>query len=173
MRLVTRKKKDKAAGGSDWTHQRIWKDTSQTAYISGLFLDGGRLRVSYGSSDIDARLLSMSVPDVEELFDAPPDCSASEVLDAGSGTPMAAQLTQEAGLLGTAAARSSLAAAAGSGSASRLAAVAVVTSSLNVTGAGELLAAGSGSSSGSRQPKQLARHRRTRLEGLLPAVPRR
>jgi hypothetical protein len=32
--LVTRKKQENKKA-SDWTHQRIWKDTSQTAYIAG------------------------------------------------------------------------------------------------------------------------------------------
>jgi hypothetical protein len=76
----------------DWTHQRIWKDTSQTAYVSGLFLDGPRLLISYGSSDIDARLLTMSVADMEGLFQTPPDCSGAEVQDAGSGEALPAVL---------------------------------------------------------------------------------
>ena len=88
IKLITRKKpaEQRTGGAADWTHQRIWKDTSQTAYVSGLFLDRGTLRLSYGSSDIDARLLSVSVADMEALFDdAPWDCGRSEVLDAGSG----------------------------------------------------------------------------------------
>jgi hypothetical protein len=78
----------KAKKSSDWTHQRIWKDTSQTAYVAGLYLDNDRVLVSYGSSDIDARLLSMSVSETEAMFDGPFDCSQSEVLDNGSGQPM-------------------------------------------------------------------------------------
>ena len=70
---------------SDWTKQRIWKDTSQTAYISGLFLDGDRVLMSYGSSDIDARLLVLGMADLEGLFQRPFDCSGAEVVDAGSG----------------------------------------------------------------------------------------
>lgn len=86
IHLVTRKKQENKK--ADWTHQRIWKDTSQTAYIAGLYLDNDRVLMSYGSSDIDARLLSMSVADVEGLFDEPFDCSQSVVLDNGSGQPM-------------------------------------------------------------------------------------
>ncbi|WIA21773.1 hypothetical protein OEZ85_000932 [Tetradesmus obliquus] len=88
IQLVTRKRSaDKQASG--WTHQRIWKDTSQTAYISGLFLDGATLHMSYGSSDIDARLLSMSVADMEALFAGSSwDCSGAQVLDSGSGEPL-------------------------------------------------------------------------------------
>lgn len=85
--LVTRKKQENKKA-SDWTHQRIWKDTSQTAYIAGLYMDSNRVLISYGSSDIDARLLSLSVAELERMFDQPFDCSASEVLDAGSGQPM-------------------------------------------------------------------------------------
>jgi len=87
--LVTRKKE--APPGQrqhkrGWTHQRIWKDTSQTAYISGLFLDGDSVLLSYGSSDIDARLLTMSTADLEGLFAGSPfDCSGATVVDAGSG----------------------------------------------------------------------------------------
>lgn len=84
---MTRKKQENKKA-SDWTHQRIWKDTSQTAYIAGLYMDSNRILISYGSSDIDARLLSMSVGEMERMFDQPFDCSASEVLDAGSGQPM-------------------------------------------------------------------------------------
>lgn len=89
--LVTRKKEAAGAEGGQppqrsWTHQRIWKDTSQTAYASGLFVDGDNVLLSYGSSDIDARLLAMSRAQVEDLFsEAPFDCSGSEVLDPGSG----------------------------------------------------------------------------------------
>lgn len=82
--LVTRKAKK----SSDWTHQRIWKDTSQTAYVAGLYMDSDRVLISYGSSDIDARLLSMSVSETEAMLDGPFDCSQSEVLDNGSGQPM-------------------------------------------------------------------------------------
>jgi hypothetical protein len=90
IHLVTRKRSaDKQASG--WTHQRIWKDTSQTAYISGLFLDGDTVHMSYGSSDIDARLLSMSISDIEALFaDSVWDCSSAHVLDNGSGEPLPA-----------------------------------------------------------------------------------
>ncbi|KAF8059755.1 LPA1 [Scenedesmus sp. PABB004] len=95
--LVTRKRPANKKA-SDWTHQRIWKDTSQTAYISGLFIDGSTVHMSYGSSDIDARLLSMSVADMEALFDGSPwDCSASAVLDDGSGEPLPPKL-QAAGV---------------------------------------------------------------------------
>eukprot|EP00882_Tetradesmus_deserticola_P002072 GHRQ01002220.1.p1 GENE.GHRQ01002220.1~~GHRQ01002220.1.p1 ORF type:complete len:413 (+),score=44.27 GHRQ01002220.1:250-1488(+) len=88
IQLVTRKRNaDKQASG--WTHQRIWKDTSQTAYISGLFLDGDIVHLSYGSSDIDARLLSMSIVDVEALFAGSSwDCSGAQVLDNGTGEPL-------------------------------------------------------------------------------------
>lgn len=89
--LVTRKKQENKKA-ADWTHQRIWKDTSQTAYIAGMYLDSNRILLSYGSSDIDARLLSMSVSDMEHMFDQPFDCSASEVLDNGSGQAMLAPL---------------------------------------------------------------------------------
>lgn len=84
IKLVTRQRPDNKKS-KDWTHQRIWKDTSQTAYISGLYLDGTTVHMSYGSSDIDARLLSMDVQDLEALFDGSWDCSKSEVIDAGSG----------------------------------------------------------------------------------------
>lgn len=53
-----------------------------------MYLDNNRVLISYGSSDIDARLLSMSVAEVEGMFDQPFDCSQSEVLDNGSGEPM-------------------------------------------------------------------------------------
>jgi hypothetical protein len=94
IQLVTRKRSaDKQASG--WTHQRIWKDTSQTAYISGLYLDGTTVHMSYGSSDIDARLLSMSVADMEALFAGSAwDCSGSQVLDSGSGEPLPEGLQQ-------------------------------------------------------------------------------
>ncbi|GBF99713.1 hypothetical protein Rsub_12425 [Raphidocelis subcapitata] len=87
--LVTRKRDD-ASGKRDWTHQRIWKDTSQTAYASGLYVDGDRVLVSYGSSDIDARLLALGVADVEAMFQQPFDCSGARVLDGGSGEPLPA-----------------------------------------------------------------------------------
>jgi hypothetical protein len=160
--LVTRKRKDSSA--ADWTHQRIWKDTSQTAYIAGLHLDSnGRVHLSYGSSDIDARLLTMGVADVEGLFDGEFDCSASQVLDNGSGQPMAWQLgvaaaagaaggaalaapssaaTAVAAGAGAAAARSSLqsssgaAASAARTSSSAAAAVEAVQSTLAAAGGG-------------------------------------
>lgn len=53
-----------------------------------MYLDNYRVLISYGSSDIDARLLSMSVGELEGMFDQPFDCSQSEVLDNGSGEPM-------------------------------------------------------------------------------------
>lgn len=84
--LITRK--SEANKPSSWTHQRIWKDTSQTAYISGLYLDGNKVLMSYGSSDIDARLLSMPLQNLEELFPNPYDCSGNEVVDNGSGEPL-------------------------------------------------------------------------------------
>lgn len=84
---MTRKKQENKKS-ADWTHQRIWKDTSQTAYIAGMYLDNDRVLLSYGSSDIDARLLSMSVGEMERMFDQPFDCSQSEILDNGSGQPM-------------------------------------------------------------------------------------
>lgn len=103
--LVTRKKQDDKKA-SDWTHQRIWKDTSQTAYIAGLYLDNDRVLFSYGSSDIDSRMLSMSVAGVEGMFDGPFDCSQSEVLDSGSGQPMpplgGSSSTATAAVVGTA-----------------------------------------------------------------------
>jgi hypothetical protein len=92
IELVTRKRGDNGGGDAnsggarDWTHQRIWKDTSQTAYVSGLFVDAdGTVLMSYGSSDIDARLLALGMADVEALFRAPFDCSGARVIDAGSG----------------------------------------------------------------------------------------
>lgn len=81
--LVTRK--TPRSQRDDWTHQRIWKDTSQTAYISGLYLKGDTMLMSYGSSDIDSRLLQMSIQQLEDLFDGNFDCSGSEVQDYGSG----------------------------------------------------------------------------------------
>jgi hypothetical protein len=87
----------------DWTHQRIWKDTSQTAYVAGLFVDGSHVLISYGSSDIDARLLTMSVGDIEGLFPRPFDCSSAEVLDAGSGEALPAVLAVSGGSPGGAA----------------------------------------------------------------------
>jgi hypothetical protein len=69
-----------------WTHQRIWKDTSQTAYVSGIFVDGGKVMLSYGSSDIDARLLTLSFADVDALFTGTPgSCESAAVLDDGAG----------------------------------------------------------------------------------------
>lgn len=83
--------------------QRIWKDTSRTAFVSGLHLEaeppvmtypvtktlkarGGsntntgprqvgepRLLMSYGSSDVDSRLMILSLRQVEQLFDGSPD----------------------------------------------------------------------------------------------------
>ncbi|GBF90507.1 hypothetical protein Rsub_03503 [Raphidocelis subcapitata] len=93
--LVTRKKEAPpaagAAGGDAWTHQRIWKDTSQTAYASGLFVDGERVLLSYGSSDIDARMLSLGLADVDALFQgAAFDCGAAAVLDGGGEEAAAA-----------------------------------------------------------------------------------
>ena len=57
------------------------------AYVSGLFLDGGNILMSYGSSDIDARLLTLSLGDLEALFSKPFDCATARVLDGGSGEP--------------------------------------------------------------------------------------
>lgn len=58
-------------------HQRIWKDTSHTAYINGLYLEAGgggyegaRLLISYGSSDIDARLVVMRLSQLDALFES-------------------------------------------------------------------------------------------------------
>jgi hypothetical protein len=124
LALVTRQKKDaeaeEAAGG--WTHQRIWKDTSQTAYVAGLALVeagagataigggvGGRggggtgaksssgskgrrhpggpdVLLSYGSSDIDARLLALPLKELDAMFvgkdgETSFDCSGAQVLD--------------------------------------------------------------------------------------------
>lgn len=54
---------------------RIWKDTTGTAYISGLFVsDDGVVWMSYGSSDTDARLLSITVSELESLFTSLHDC---------------------------------------------------------------------------------------------------
>ncbi|KAI8469311.1 MAG: hypothetical protein J3K34DRAFT_424307 [Monoraphidium minutum] len=88
--LVTRKKESNPSQPQlgDWTHQRIWKDTSQTAYVSGLFVDAGRVLLSYGSSDIDARLLALGLGDLEALFKAPFDCSGAVVLEDGAGEPL-------------------------------------------------------------------------------------
>ena len=44
--------------------------------------------VSYGSSDIDARLLALGAADVEALFQQPFDCSGARVQDSGSGEPL-------------------------------------------------------------------------------------
>jgi hypothetical protein len=67
--------------------QRIWKDTSRTAFVSGLHLEGAppaalpggrtgaglpRLLISYGSSDIDSRLLVLSLEELEGLFKGQP-----------------------------------------------------------------------------------------------------
>lgn len=93
--LVTRKAP--RSRGADWTHQRIWKDTSQTAYISGLFRRGGEVLMSYGSSDIDARLLTLSVAQLEAMFKAPFDCSGGEVLDPGRQARAAAAAAAAAG----------------------------------------------------------------------------
>jgi len=41
--------------------------------------------MSYGSSDIDARLLTLGMADLEGLFPQPFDCSAATVVDGGSG----------------------------------------------------------------------------------------
>ena len=62
--------------------KRIWKDTSQTAYIGGLFVDkdNNRVVLSYGASDVDARVLSLTIADLEALFLAPMDCTEAEVL---------------------------------------------------------------------------------------------
>eukprot|EP00878_Enallax_costatus_P004680 GHUV01004928.1.p1 GENE.GHUV01004928.1~~GHUV01004928.1.p1 ORF type:complete len:402 (+),score=109.70 GHUV01004928.1:2577-3782(+) len=103
IKLVTRKRPDNKKA-KDWTHQRIWKDTSQTAYISGLYLDGTTVHMSYGSSDIDARLLSMDIQDMETLFGKSWDCTKSDVLDPGSGEalPQSLQDAATAALLGPA-----------------------------------------------------------------------
>lgn len=95
IKLVMRKRPDNKKA-KDWTHQRIWKDTSQTAYISGLYLDGTTVQMSYGSSDIDARLLSMDIQDMETLFDGSWDCSKSDVVDAGSGEQLPQSLQDAA-----------------------------------------------------------------------------
>lgn len=120
LALVTRQKKQGGAGGGEeeaaggWTHQRIWKDTSQTAYVAGLALveggaagmmvDGGGggsggggskpkkqhhhpggpdVLLSYGSSDIDARLLALPLKELDAMF-APGskfDCSGAQVIE--------------------------------------------------------------------------------------------
>jgi len=81
INLLTRKPEKKG----DWTHQRIWKDTSQTAYIAGLYLDEEYVLMSYGSSDIDARLLTLRIDELEALFPAPMDCSTSQLLSVPEG----------------------------------------------------------------------------------------
>ena len=68
--------------------QRVfeWKDTSRTAYVAGLFVDGDELLVSYGSSDAAARVLALRRADLEALFAASPfDCGRSEVVVSGGG----------------------------------------------------------------------------------------
>lgn len=96
--LVTRKPQKKG----DWTHQRIWKDTSQTAYIAGLFMKGDSVLMSYGSSDIDARLLTINIAELEGLFDQPMNCAANEILRVPEGftapAPDAAGLPGAAGV---------------------------------------------------------------------------
>jgi hypothetical protein len=98
-----------AANGEALRRQRIWKDTSHTAFVSGLHLQGTqqqnqranssasagrggghgggrggtgagaaagsepRLLVSYGSSDIDARLQILTLRQLEALFAGLPD----------------------------------------------------------------------------------------------------
>jgi hypothetical protein len=52
-------------------------------------VDGDRVLISYGSSDTDARLLALGLPDLEALFTRPFDCSGAKVLDAGSGEALA------------------------------------------------------------------------------------
>lgn len=84
------------AGG--WTHQRIWKDTSQTAYVAGLALvergGAGSARgkgasldalLSYGSSDIDARLLALPLSELDAMFASPFDCSGAQLLEVVEG----------------------------------------------------------------------------------------
>jgi hypothetical protein len=119
LALVTRSRRRSAdggeggaGGGEGWTHQRIWKDTSQTAYVAGLALvergaggggggggagqRGGRgskegrgapppppvdVLLSYGSSDIDARLLTLPLSELDAMFEAPFDCSGAQVIE--------------------------------------------------------------------------------------------
>ena len=83
IKLVTRK--PEKSKPNSWTHQRIWKDTSQTAYISGLYMDNDKVLMSYGSSDIDARLLAITMKDVEALFTKGYECGSAQVMDPGSG----------------------------------------------------------------------------------------
>lgn len=77
-------------GTEHYKQQRIWKDTSRTAFVSGLFLKDKRhkgaaphgwraaqLLVSYGSGDVDARLLVMSLAEVEAMFSEPHDCAVA------------------------------------------------------------------------------------------------
>lgn len=109
LSLVTRRKRRSGGGGDGgdgengggaeeaggWTHQRIWKDTSQTAYVAGLALverggagskRGGRasldVLLSYGSSDIDARLLALPLAELDAMFASPFDCSGAQLLEA-------------------------------------------------------------------------------------------
>ena len=79
------------AAPNQGARQRIWKDTSHTAFVSGFHLEsaparpvkgsrpGGvgaagrpRLLISYGSGDVESRLLALSLPQVEELFAGQP-----------------------------------------------------------------------------------------------------
>ncbi|GBF90502.1 hypothetical protein Rsub_03498 [Raphidocelis subcapitata] len=94
--LVFRKPRGAAAAGAGpatgaGSRQRIWKDTSHTAFVSGFHLEraparpvkgsrpGGvgsagrpRVLISYGSSDIESRLLALSLQQVDELFAGQP-----------------------------------------------------------------------------------------------------
>lgn len=70
-------RKATGSGGGAWTHDRIWKDTSLTGYISGLFINSdSQIIMSYGSSDIDARMLVLTVEELESLFDKPYTCAS-------------------------------------------------------------------------------------------------
>jgi hypothetical protein len=107
LSLVMRKRRngngdgDGGDGGSEdggWTHQRIWKDTSQTAYVAGLALvergGAGSTRggsasldvvLSYGSSDIDARLLALPLGELDAMFPSAFDCSGAQMLEVVGG----------------------------------------------------------------------------------------
>lgn len=51
-------------------YRRIWKDTSKTTYVNGLFITkSGELLLSYGSSDLSSRLLVLTMQEMENLFD--------------------------------------------------------------------------------------------------------
>jgi hypothetical protein len=60
--------------------------TRDINFVSGLqLLENNTVHMSYGAFDVDARMLSMSLKDLEKHFDDDYDCSRAKVMKSGPG----------------------------------------------------------------------------------------